>query len=304
VQGSVNYPGYKSRERVASRGGLRAVARRLLRFIKVDVFYNLILYPYGAWKHRTLLGEANRSQSHTYTAFYRSPSQLETFSGPVVSRVLAGRSGGGPLRIIVLAGSNGAEAYTLAATLLKARPDLDFVIEASDLHDEMVQKASKAIYTRDEVMHSEYISDEFVSDVFERHGADFIVRPSVRSKVTFSHANLLDPALAERFEAADIVFAQNVLFHLPPAAARLAFENIVRLLKPHAALFIEGMDLDLKVELTRQRGLTPFEERHREIYEQSRAHISLAWWNYYYGAEPYSWLRSDRVRRYSAIFFN
>lgn len=303
MQSSVNYSGYKAREQVTSRSSLRSAIRKLLRFIKVDLFYNVLLYPYGAWKHRSLLGSANRSQSHTYTAFYRSPSQLEAFTGPVVSRVMEARRESGPLRIVVLAGSTGAEAYTLAATLLKARPGLDFQIEASDLHEEMVAKASAGIYTRDEVMHSEYISDEFVSEVFDQHGADFVVRPSVRAKVRFSQANLLDPSLVDRFSSADIVLAQNVLFHLEPPAARQAFENIVGLLKPHAVLFVEGMDLDLKVAMTQQHGLAPLEYRHREIYEQSRAHISLAWWNYYYGAEPYSWLRSDRVRRYSSIFY-
>lgn len=302
METSVNYPGYKAKASPPARGGLRAAVRKILRFIKVEVFYNWLLYPYGCWRHRALLKEAHRSQSHTYTCFYRSPSQLEAFTGPVIQHVLGDRGANAKLRILVFACSSGAEAYTLAAALMKAHPRLEFHIEASDLHEEMVAKATAGVYSKDEVMHSEYISDEFIADVFERSGDSFVVRPNIRSRVTFSQANLLDPGLAKRFGSADVVFAQNVLFHLDPASASAAFESVSSLLKSPAALFIEGADLDLKVSLSRQHGLVPLAFKHREIYEQSRVHISLAWWNYYYGAEPYSWWRRDRVRRYSSIF--
>jgi O-methyltransferase involved in polyketide biosynthesis len=93
-----------------------------------------------------------------------------------------------------------------------------------------------------------------------------------------------------------------VLFHLDPASARKAFANVTQFLKPKSALFVDGADLDLKVELTRAAGLDPLESSHREIYQQTRKHIGAQWWKYYYGAEPYSVFRRDRVRRYSTVY--
>jgi len=299
---TVNYAGYQAKEASRSKGGMRSLARRALNFLKVGILYNIILYPYGRWRHRALLRQANRSQAHTYTCFYRSPLQLEALAGPVIQYLTAGGRKLDKLRILVFACSNGAEAYTLAAVLMKVCPQMDFHIEASDLHEEMVNKARNGIYLRDEVLCSEYASEEFVADLFDRSGENFIVKPEIRSKVSFSCVNLVSSRLSQRFEPADIVFAQNVLFHLDPAAARAAFVNIVGLLKERAALFVEGMDLDLKIALTQEFRLKPISYKCRQIYEQSRTHISLAWWNYYYGAEPYSIMRSDPMRRYGSIF--
>jgi len=281
---------------------MRSLARSVLNFLKVGILYNIILYPYGQWRHRVLLRQANRSQAHTYTCFYRSPLQLEVLAGPVIQYLAAEGSKPAKLRILVFACSNGAEAYTLAAVLMKAYPKLDFHIEASDLHESMVNKSASGIYLKEEVLCSEYASEEFIADSFDQSGHEFTVKPAIRSKVSFSCANLVGSDLRQRFEPADIVFAQNVLFHLDPTEARAAFVNIAGLLKERAVLFVEGMDLDLKIALTQEFRLRPLEYKVRQIYEQSRTHISVAWWNYYYGAEPYSIFRSNRIRRYGSIF--
>ncbi len=297
-----SHSGYQVKQGSRSKSRMRSLARSALNFLKVGVLYNVVLYPYGQWRHRALLKQANRSQAHTYTCFYRSPLQLEALTGPVVQYLAT--EGGKPakLRILLFACSNGAEAYTLAAVLMKACPQLDFQIEASDLHEEMVDKARSGIYLRDEVLCSDYASDEFIDDLFDKSGQHFTVKPAIRSKVSFSCANLVNSDLSQRFQPADIVFAQNVLFHLNPAEARAAFINITGLLKERAALFVEGMDLDSKIALTQEFRLSPLKYKCRQIYEQSRTHISVAWWNYYYGAEPYSIMRRNRARRYGSIF--
>ena len=153
----VNHSGYQAKEGCRSKSGMRRLARKVLNFLKVEILYNIILYPYGQWRHRALLRQANRSQTHTYTCFYRSPLQLEALAGPVI-QYLTAESKPAKLRILVFACSNGAEAYTLAAVLMKAYPRLDFQIEASDLHEEMVNQARAGIYLREEVVCSEYAS--------------------------------------------------------------------------------------------------------------------------------------------------
>jgi hypothetical protein len=99
-----------------------------------------------------------------------------------------------------------------------------------------------------------------------------------------------------------VVVAQNVLFHLPPPLARRAFDNVVRTLAPTAALFIEGMDQDLRVSLTQAHELQPLVWRSREIYEESRRHIPARWWQFHYGAEPWLPFRRAPWRRYGTIF--
>jgi chemotaxis methyl-accepting protein methylase len=261
---------------------------------------------------RALRRTAVRSQGHTYTCFLRSPVQMQAVTGPVLeyligpgSQAEAGAGGSRspiPLEILVFACSNGAEAYTLASSLRSARPDLAFHIHASDLHPEMVEKARAAAYSVDEVHHSEDITPEFIEATFDLADGRYVVKPEIRERVSFSQASLLSPQLSQQFAPADIVVAQNVLFHLDPPVATSAFENLYGLLKPRSVLLVEGMDLDMRLRLTRARQLHPLAYRHREIYERSRAHVSLEWWRHYYGAEPYSAMAVDRVRRYGSIF--
>lgn len=299
---TVNYSGYRARRLGSQRGVGYRVLRRAYRFVRNDVLYDTLLYPYGVMRHKAMARSAQRSQSHTYTSFCRSPAQIQ-----VMLKLIAQRLGGhaAPRRrldILLFACSNGAEAYTVASRIRNAMPELDFQIHASDLHTEMIEKATAARYTRDEVLHSDYITDEFIRTTFDVDGDGYSVQPAIQALVTFARADLLDARLRDRYARADLVFAQNVLFHLDPASARSAFDNVAQCLKPEGVLFLEGMDLNLKVELTRKRNLRPVADQCRAIHEQSRVHIPMAWWNHYYGTEPYSMFRKDHIRRYSTIF--
>jgi len=300
---TVDYGQYTARTAGRKRGLLYRAARSVYR-AQARFLFDVLLYPYGKLRHRALQASARRSQSHTYTSFYRVPAQLDAFTGPVMDFLLQGRAAGGaPLTINLFAGSNGAEAYTLASMLRRARPGLGFHIHASDLHEEMVAKADSARYTRDEVLHSEGITPEFVAATFDADGRDFVVKPAVRSHVSFTQANLLDPGIDRRYGPADVVVVQNVLFHLNEQQARFAFGNVVRFLKERSALLVDGVDPSLRVELTRAAGLVPLAHRYKEIYDAGRRHVSRAWWRYYFGAEPRSTLARDPVRRYGTIFF-
>lgn len=299
--GTVDYGQYNARA-VERERGLRYRAARAAYRMQTRVLFDVLLYPYGKPRHRALQGSARRSQSHTYTSFYRVAAQLDAFTGPVMAFLLRGRAAGEPVTINLFAGSNGAEAYTLASVLRRAHPGLDFHIYASDLHEEMVAKATSARYTRDEVLHSHEITPEFLAATFDVAGGDFLVKPEVHSHVSFVRADLLDPGLDRQYGPADVVVVQNVLFHLEPEQARFAFRNAARFLKERAALLVDGVDLDLKAELTREAGLAPLEYRYREIYDAGRRHTSLAWWRHYYGAEPRSILQTDPVRRYGTVF--
>lgn len=299
---SVNYGGYKASNQPRSRGPLIDALRSGYGFVRRRLVYDTLLYPYAAWRHRRLLRTTDRSQGHTYTGFHRSPAQLEAICGPVMDHLLGTPRTQRNLEILVFAGSNGAEAYTLASLLLPALPEVSIRITSSDLHTEMVQRGRAAHYSRDEILHHPHITGKFVRRTFDRHGHDFVVKPAIRAMVRFDQANLLDSSLARNFAPADLVLAQNVLFHLQPADAERAFHNLLALLKPRSALCINGMDLDLRSRLTREAGLEPLDYNTRLIHEQSRMHIACAWWRYYYGIEPYFAWRPDRLNRYATIF--
>jgi chemotaxis protein methyltransferase CheR len=298
MPGSVAFPEYQAIDPSRGKGSLVGNA---YWFLKSKVLYGPVTYPYGVLRHEHLLATCDRTQSHTYTCFLRTPSQLEALAGPVLE-FLGARSLGRPLEILVLACSNGAEAYTLASFLSKRLPSLDFRITAADLHQEMVDSARAGSYSEDEALQSQFVRPDFVAHTFDKVGDRYVVKPEHKARVTFTQGNLLDEELYKKFSPADIVTSQNVLFHLKPKDARRAFNNIVKLLRPKSVLLLDGMDQPLRIEMTRAHGLEPLEHNLKEIYQESRVHTPLDWWRYYWGSEPYSPFRRDRARRYGTVF--
>ena len=283
------------------RRDLRHILARLPGYFRSKVLGSVALLPYGRMRHRRLLQVATRVDNHTYTSFLRSPVQLEALVGPALQHVDTGADSG-PIQINIFACSNGAEAYTVASELAHRRPTLQWQIRASDLHAHTVQQARLATYSSEELAQGPGLPAAFVQQTFDAAGDAWVVKPALRQRVAFEQADLLDSTLVAHMPQADIVFLQNVLFHMPPPLARKAFANAIATMKPRSVLFLDGMELDMRVELTREAGLQPLRFKGREIYEYSRRHIAANWWDYYYGCEPYWALATDRDRRYGTIF--
>ena len=183
MPGSVAFPEYRAIDPSRGTGSLVGNA---YWFLKSKVLYGPVTYPYGVLKHERLLATCDRTQSHTYTCFVRTPSQLEALAGPVLdflgAKSLSAESLGRPLEILVLACSNGAEAYTLASFLTKRLPDLDFHITAADLHQEMVDSARAGSYSEDEALQSQYVRPAFVMHTFDKVGDRYVVKPELKAR--------------------------------------------------------------------------------------------------------------------------
>jgi chemotaxis protein methyltransferase CheR len=105
------------------------------------------------------------------------------------------------LEILVLACSNGAEAYTFASFLSHRLPKLDFRITAADLHREMVESARAGSYSEDEALQSEFVRPDFIARTFDQVGGRYVVKPEIKARVSFTQGNLLDPELSKKLSA-------------------------------------------------------------------------------------------------------
>ena len=255
-------------------------------------------YPY---RHHAVLLFAPR-ENVTFTQFMRLPRQCDALVGPVVDFLLAEGDPGRPLKLVVYGCSNGAEAYTIASVLATRRPDIDFRVHASDIERAMIDKALAATYPVEEVARNPFVTDAFLDATFVRDGASLRVRPALRERVSFEIADLLDPAVATRFGPADIVVAQNFLYHLDRRRARIAFRNLCATLGPRSALFVDGMDIDMRETLTRKAGLMPLDHLVAEIHGDAMTLRGGHWPWQYWSLEPLDMRRKDRARRYATIF--
>lgn len=280
---------------------LRARLHSLPERLAARVFGGVLWTPYGRWQQGRLRRSVVRSDRHIYTTFFRSPGQLDALVGPVLDH-LAPRPAKEAVQINMFACSTGAEVYSVASELRRCHPELKWHIHASDLHEHTVSQARRARYARDDECLGASSTPARCAQVFDPSGKDWRVKPGIRQRVEFAQLDLLRGDLEACVPAADVVFVQNVLFHMDEKSARRAFAAAVSTMKPRSVLFVEGMELDVRVELTREFGLEPLCYRIREIYEQSRIHVAPRWWNYYYGSEPYCRFARDAKRRYATIF--
>ncbi len=279
-------------------------AKDIYRMLRKEIVYNLVYYPYANFKFQRLNKSVARSQEHTYTAFFRSPGQISAILGPVLKYIQnnSERNVDEVLQINIVAGSIGAEAYTIASTLLKKHPQLQFQIHCSDLHQHTIAKSRSAEYALNEVV-AEDVPEQFIRDTFDRIGDSFKVKTHIREKVTFFEADIVNDNLKEKYPAGDLIFIQNVLFHLNTSDVDKAFNNALSTAKPQCAVFIDGMSLNDRIRLTTIANIEPLDFKVKEIHEHARRHIPHDWWNYYYGSVPYLFFKRDKIRRYSTIFF-
>jgi chemotaxis protein methyltransferase CheR len=242
-------------------------------------------------------------ENRIYTQFFRFPNQCDVLVEQVLPRLLAARrvTAEEPLEVAVFACCSGEEAYTLAYVLATRARGLPVRIRGYDIVPEVIAQAKAGSYSREHVYSSPFVNDELVAGAFDVSGDTLTVKPQFASLVSFDIGDITDAVAMGRLQRSDLVFAQNVLFHLPRPVAKRAFENIAAVLRPRGALFVNGMDTDMRAKLTKEHGLEPVTQRIAEIHEDARVDRGTNWADSYWGREPLK-MSGDWVRKYCTIY--
>jgi chemotaxis protein methyltransferase CheR len=254
-------------------------------------------------KHKLVLTFKPR-KNVVYTQFYRFHHQYSVLCDKVIPFFAATTAGpqARPLEILLFGSSDGAEPYSLASVLQARCPDIRFRIRAFDIVPELVERAKSRRYTRADAYRSPFVTEDFVARTFDIEGDNYTVRESIASTVEFGVGSILDEPLTASLGQADLVFAQNFLFHLERPQARVAFTHLTRMLRPRAALFIDGMDTDMRIELTRRHALEPVDHLVREVHEDAYANHGNNWATHYWGRVPFSESDRDWLRKFGTVF--
>lgn len=238
--------------------------------------------------------------NRVYTQFYRFPHQYRALVEQVLPQMIGNTAP--PLRILVFGCCSGAEPISLSAVLHRNFPNLDYRIEAYDIVPEVIERAQDPHYSHEEVYQGPFVTEQFVSETFDLADDVYRVKPEILQPITFRVGDMLDTNFITKLGQADLVFAQNVLFHLPAPNARRAFANLQRLLHPGAALFVNGMDMDMRVHLTKKFHLQPEEYLIEEIHNDARQDRGDAWASAYWGRKPFSRRSREWIREHCTIY--
>jgi polysaccharide pyruvyl transferase WcaK-like protein/SAM-dependent methyltransferase len=235
------------------------------------------------------------------TLFLRNRPQLE-----LIRRLSYQAERASVLRITVLGCSNGAEVYSIVATLRAARPTLKLCMHAVDISREIVDIAEAGEYS----CHSpelvgapifESMTETDMQLMFDRVGDRVRIRPCISEGIIWSVADAGDPELAEALGPQDIVVANNFMCHMKAGAAERCLRRVARILRPGGYLLVSGIDLDVRTRVAADLGWTPVNDLLEDIHEGDAA-VRQDWPWQVWGLEPFDRHRDDWMIRYAAAF--
>jgi chemotaxis methyl-accepting protein methylase len=297
-------------------------ARRIWWRLPMSVRSHPIFLSIGAHLHSCVLRFSDRQQNHS-TFFLRNRAELE-----LIKRLAGNSLHDSALSIAVLACSKGAEVYSVAWALKTARPDLAIKIRGIDVSHEMLDFASRGIYSlqalesgpldqsvkteekqlnwnthRDQQGYSLVgsMSDIEKEMMFDRVGNFLRVKAYVREGITWHCADANDPRLVGRLGKHDMVMANRFMCHMKPAAAERTLRTIASMIKPGGYLFVSGVDLDVRERVARGLNWRPVTDLMEAIHEGDPS-LRTGWPFDYWAKEPFQPRRPDASIRYAGAF--
>lgn len=169
--------------------------------------------------------------------FFRDTLPFEQTVRRVLPELTRRKPVGAPLRIWSAACSSGQEPYSLAMILREQTIQLGgrtVDIVATDLSNVIIDKARAGLYSEFEVNRG--LDDARRTRWLRRNGAQWEVRPEIKSMVSFRQHNLLAGALLPG--AFDIVFCRNVLIYFDNHGKSTALRNVAASMADEGFLFL------------------------------------------------------------------
>jgi SAM-dependent methyltransferase len=255
---------------------------------------------YGDRVHSLVRLQADR---HMYlgTFFLRNRPELE-----LIRRLADLEGKRHPVKIAVLGASNGAEVYSIAWAIRSAQSDFKFGIEAVDLSAEVLEFARRGVYSAgvSELVNEpvfERMTAGEVAEMFDREGDRFRIKSWIKEGIAWHVGDAGDPRIVEALGPQHIVVANRFLCHMRPPDAERCLRNIARLVVPGGALFVSGVDLDVRTKVANDLGWRPLPDLLEDIHEGDSS-LRLSWPCRYWGLEPIDRSRTDWRTRYASAF--
>ena len=157
--------------------------------------------------------------------FFRDKFPFENFRTFIIPNLLQARAAERRIRIWCAAAATGQEPYSLAMILKEMGCQLDgFRIDilATDLSDDVLEKAKSGIYTQFEVQRG--LPIQLLVKYFTQTGEAWRISPEIRNMVQFRPINLIRNF--SNLGMFDVVFCRNVLIYFDQPTKIAVLERI------------------------------------------------------------------------------
>lgn len=162
--------------------------------------------------------------------FYRNPEQWEILTDKIFPELI--KKYGKKLKIWSAACSTGDEPYSLVMALSQYVPLSDISITATDISDDIIDKAKLGIYSDKSVAN---VPKEYLSKFFTKNGDFYSISDDIKRCVHFRKHNLLKD---EFVKDCNLIVCRNVLIYFTEEAKDEVFRKYYKSLSRGGVLFI------------------------------------------------------------------
>jgi chemotaxis protein methyltransferase CheR len=187
------------------------------------------------------------------TWFFRDVHPFDALRQHVIPSVLAANDGRS-LSMWSAAASTGQEAYSMAFVVLEHFADVSSSILATDLSDDVLDRARAGRFSQFEVNRG--LPASLLVKYFSRVGLQWQLDDRVRSMVTFRQLNLAEPM--PTMATMDVIFLRNVLIYFEPVTRATVLGHLIRVLRPGGYLFLGSTETTYGLDSSFRR--VPFEK--------------------------------------------
>jgi chemotaxis protein methyltransferase CheR len=188
-----------------------------------------------------LIVEVVEAMTTNESFFFRDKLPFEQFRDTVLPALKAAREGSRRIRIWCAAASTGQEPYSLAISLKEMGKELRgwrVEILATDISNEVLEKAKAGIYTQFEVQRG--LPALMLIKYFSQTGEMWQIAPEIRGMVKFMPLNLLDDF--SHLGHFDLVFCRNVLIYFDQATKSAVLDRLANVTERDGYLVLGGAE--------------------------------------------------------------
>lgn len=181
------------------------------------------------------------------TSFFRDLHPFNALQKTILPELLERRSSERTLRIWSAAASSGQEIYSIAMLLREQFPQLagwKVRLLATDLSDEMVQRANEGLFSQLEVNRG--LPAPLLLKYFEKQGAQWRINAEIRSSIEFRRMNLVEQW--PRIPDMDVIFMRNVLIYFSVESKRDILAKVRQVLARDGALFMGAAETTFSLD--------------------------------------------------------
>lgn len=161
--------------------------------------------------------------------FFRNPSQWQVLEKDILPDLISKKK---TLRVWSSACSTGEEPYSLVMLFNKIGVTERVNIIASDIDKDVLEKAKHGVYSYKEI---ENISKDMIDKSFIKKDNSYIIKDSIKHKVTFKVLDLLEDSFPSE---CDLILCRNVMIYFTDKAKDKLYKKFYKALSDEGIFFV------------------------------------------------------------------